>query len=709
MYAKRLILTNFGPHRKLDLTFTRGLVGIFGPNGAGKSHVVEAIPAAITNDFGRFPGVKLDNINTLAGPKDESSLYVEAEHNGHEFTLYRALRAPRGTPANSLVIGNDKPITNANEIAYALETTLGLNIDVMMRYVFIPQWAMFAFLTDRSGKRAEAYQTLCGTERAADICTAIDKMIKEEPDLFNEIVDTSDDWRTKVVQLRTASETAVKAYDAAVALELRLDVLTSYQGQIEDWNNRQSLLNQHKIESPKIATMVTAVDTAKVFLVDADKRLTTARTALNAIQATADQARIDLKDIQAVKARQAARDRLQQQLSAARTALDRIVITPRHARDGEFEELQQERAIKAAEIATDNATLRSSVCPTCKRPTTSDDLVSVTQRLKVNEARVNEITPLIAEIHRAIQSHNKSSEQRRQSEYQVETIEAQLNTYADVSTETFDEAGLKTVIANYDTARIEFDSATKAYNAAERDLAIKNAALTDQRKRVQDIADLGRAISVTREEFDIASAAVADHMKTLAQAGLLKSRLDDTLKELEGAENQLNAIVARIERGRKARRFGTDLRTIRDEIMHRQMLPRAVAQANLKDLESGINRTLGQFGDPFWVSAADDLSFDVHFPGKPAQNAERLSGGQKMMFALCFHQAVQSLFGADIGMMTLDEPTAGVDASNRIGMAEALKGLASSVRGSKQVIVITHADELAPCFDQIIQLGDVHD
>jgi len=140
--------------------------------------------------------------------------------------------------------------------------------------------------------------------------------------------------------------------------------------------------------------------------------------------------------------------------------------------------------------------------------------------------------------------------------------------------------------------------------------------------------------------------------------------------------------------------------------LHRQALPQVVAQSNLEDMEKDINDVLELFGSPFWVEATSDLSFVVHFPGEPPKAAERLSGGQKSVLAVAFRSAISSLFKSEIGLMSLDEPTAGMDDQNVSYLAEALTRYAAEVRGHRQVIMITHAEQLRNSFDQVVNLGN---
>jgi len=58
-----------------------------------------------------------------------------------------------------------------------------------------------------------------------------------------------------------------------------------------------------------------------------------------------------------------------------------------------------------------------------------------------------------------------------------------------------------------------------------------------------------------------------------------------------------------------------------------------------------------------------------------------------------------------VGLLALDEPTANLDEDNRSFLADALSSLSTKISGHRQIIMVTHADNLRGCFDQIITLG----
>ena len=136
------------------------------------------------------------------------------------------------------------------------------------------------------------------------------------------------------------------------------------------------------------------------------------------------------------------------------------------------------------------------------------------------------------------------------------------------------------------------------------------------------------------------------------------------------------------------------------EITHRDGLPTRVSQTNLAKLEGYVNDELSNFGDPFWVETGEDLQFIVHKPGEPPQTAPWLSTGWKCVLAASFWMTIVTTWGC--GMLCLDEPTANLDEDNRAFLAEALSRLTGRIRGNRQVIMVSHAEELRSSFDQVI-------
>jgi DNA repair exonuclease SbcCD ATPase subunit len=136
------------------------------------------------------------------------------------------------------------------------------------------------------------------------------------------------------------------------------------------------------------------------------------------------------------------------------------------------------------------------------------------------------------------------------------------------------------------------------------------------------------------------------------------------------------------------------------------MLPKIVAQHFLENMVDEINKTLEEFESPFLVKADDNLNFIAHkADGK--ETAARLSGGEKVILALAFRFVVNSLFAGEVGMMVLDEPTAGLDVDNMGNLARVLGQVSQLTRKrGQQLVLITHDRRLEKVFDNIINLGN---
>jgi DNA repair exonuclease SbcCD ATPase subunit len=192
--------------------------------------------------------------------------------------------------------------------------------------------------------------------------------------------------------------------------------------------------------------------------------------------------------------------------------------------------------------------------------------------------------------------------------------------------------------------------------------------------------------------------AVVNYNRACASAENLEEFIHDREEELKRVQVQL-------KRSRKARRWLQDLKDVRNEVMHRDKLPAMVHRHALQNMEDEINANLEKFNSPYFVTTDESLGFLAKFPNGTVMPANGLSGGQKVMLAMAFRLAINSLFASQVGMMILDEPTDGLDTDNRRLAADVFRTLGQLARDrGQQVIVITHDDSLMPVFDQKLVL-----
>jgi len=206
------------------------------------------------------------------------------------------------------------------------------------------------------------------------------------------------------------------------------------------------------------------------------------------------------------------------------------------------------------------------------------------------------------------------------------------------------------------------------------------------------------------EAVEAAQALIAANQLAYSSRIRLQGQRDEAGVSAAAAQDRLNRAEETARQASRNVEFSSHLGAVRD-ILHRDNLPKLVAQNYLELLEADINEILEVFGTDFRVSARDGLGFIADFPDGRSQPVPRLSGGQKVVLALAFRISVNSLFAADLGVITLDEPTAYLDDENINCLDLALARLRSlSEARGLQCILITHEKGLGHLFDHVVQL-----
>ena len=170
------------------------------------------------------------------------------------------------------------------------------------------------------------------------------------------------------------------------------------------------------------------------------------------------------------------------------------------------------------------------------------------------------------------------------------------------------------------------------------------------------------------------------------------------LKEQQAKQDVLSKRLAKLEK-------------VRDWFSY-QNGPRVLVRQVIDALTDDVNRFLGNFTAPFVVTPNDeDLGFIVEFtdgrdrPEKP-QTTEVLSGGELVQLAVAFRFAVYTMFAGKLGLLSLDEPMAFLDADNigRFGVF-LMKVREITKNMNIQVFIATHQQVVIPHMDSVIDLN----
>lgn len=712
MYIKRVIFTNFGRHRKLDLSFQRGLVGLIGPNGSGKSTITDGLYAALTNDFRRFAGVKNDNICLDADEKESSSIHLFIEHQGVNFELFRGLRSP----AKSWLKIDGQIIENATRIELELREKLGLNLKLLDTYVFVPQWEMFSFLSQTAGERAATYQMLCGTEKARDIVKAIETYLEKTPELSIEIIDISDELRSDMAKQQQAIDVAKANINDRRNQVLTAEALQGVEAMIARRTVHDSVLPRLADARVKVAALAPKLDGLEKAAKEWEDLVAETDQMVQTMEPSANRATDAISRYNNYKSTQQSLAGLDAAIADGQAKLQARedtapVLNPQ---DAKLYQLIEESTLLRQQLRQDvefvNKFENSGLteCPTCGTPT--DKLADRIDKLKIRsdqaKLKIEELDTVISDIkvQRIHVLQHQSTVETMKKNIEINRNRRQLiaASLVECPAESLEEleAILKDFVAlkdNYRSCVQQRDDASKVWQQAKQQHELYCGVAKDLEKEVADntVSDRDLAEAKRRRDLHIAATAAIEYEKKAGAAAV---------RELAKLKEELEALYARMARQQKSKQFAERLKLIK-EIMHPQALPQFVAQRNLQDMEHDINHELDNFGSPFWVEVADDLSFIAHPAGRTAHRAERLSGGQKSVLAICFRTAICGLFDTQLDMLSLDEPTAGMDDDNRRYLSEALRQYAARVRNNRQVFMITHASELRSAFDQVVDLG----
>lgn len=713
MRINEVQLKNIGPHEEFHVELTSGLIGLLGPNGAGKSTLVNSIYAALTNDYTRFSNVKADIITNNSGKK-QSYIRITGSHHNQAFELTRWLRPNK----NELVIG-DKVYTKATDINQAIEEQLGISKLVIDKYVFVNQWEMFQFLSQTDSERAKTFQYLCGTETATKIHKVCQDYVARQKGV--EIVDNS-------VELEEAIEATQQQMDhhagrgrdakkcimtdeqlasrkkllkRAAQAEEAAEMLASTEEQLGQCkHDRKKSKVRHKTITDRITQ-----DKAELAFIGSEE-LTKSREIIenwveySGLGSQVTQLEEGIAALQAKFAElvEPVKDKSQYVVEADREELVR--------RKGELEFQQKQDAKLLDDIGLDEEEEGERLCPHCQQTVTVDHIMTVQSKYNGRSAELKAIKSDLAyskQFDADSEEYRSSSNSLLDAMDKLETNleEVQVKLKRCPNQKAHDEAlAFVRKFEELEDRIVEGEEVIKTLNIriSKYDGRIETiekqlSSLEEQvRERPTDEAAVKASTRIEQHEEMVVAHKVA--VECFRDAKKNRNKLRDTLDQLK----------LRLKEKTKIRNL---LETISEagDVFHWNNLPKTVSQANLELLVDDINDNLQMFNNPFYVEADQDLTFKVYFPGKSPVKAKQLSGGQKVILAIAFRAALDRVFGHDVGMMFLDEPTAGLDADNVEFFHDALQQLAKKVHGNRQLVVITHVQELGGVFDQLVEIN----
>lgn len=705
-------LWNICQHQHLKVSFSAGLTAVVGPNGSGKTNLMTATYAGITGDFSRFELSRQGLISQFAGKAEKAGIRVVLEHGGLTAEIIRMLE-----PAlRSLVIGNEEPITAEKQIVKRIETWFGMPIKTIGQYIFVDQWQMFALLKETPAKRAEDLFRLFNLDKADACNVAIGEQLSDLA-VFCKASSATD------LDAVRASLMSSRAVLRRLEQELgKIKSIIDLQPSIEEleetiytWRKKQALLKDVDSLSDEITRYQGIANKLTASHKQTERELATHKLSLDLLHK-------QIKDIEVNASKWDTynyNESLKRNKLADLADVEAMLKTP--------EPTAPPNLIPAAELPKVKESIRTLIeklaivdnflrnitcdtahCPVCLTPSESfkDKFEEFSKSSKLDRLKLNNYRLAVKNSEQYYLCRNDYEKRRKWLVQDIEKRKADIAKLPDIPKPDVPFATMTEIEESCQlyTAQVEELETTLQKLTNEKSAAVGRFVAADD--RLQKLQTELQQITVTEEDVAYCTNTLEACRKASSRYSQLSSEISHVKKSITDKSVELEEAEEAIKFAKKLEDWKAELIAVRS-IVHRDALPKMIAQSHLDGLEDQMNESLAELGIDFRVkSKSSELAFDVIFnDGIRKLPAEALSGGEKVVFALAWRLAVNAKFSSDIGVLCLDEPTAGLDKDRldclRLAV-EQMKKMSTS-RGL-QCIIITHAEDLMPLFDNVIEL-----
>lgn len=701
---------NFCQHEDRFIEFQPGLVGIFGPNGIGKTNFMNSAYTSLTNDYRRADGNKEANVRQTAD--QEAQAYIESVwlHEGQTFTIKRGLRKVR----DSLTLAEGEPIRGEAAISSALEKILGVPLEIINEIVFASQGDdSFAFIMGTEAQRSKIFSFLSNTEKAEEIYGLVGKQRTADLPLLGEMAFDIDELSMEVSKL----DKQIREHKKQIKEHEKNMLSTAEYGQLQALANAATsyklLSSQLKNHREQLANRKTAKKQAAGLVVKLTVRLRQEKEGLEQADADYEKAEANADLWAKYDDWRNKRNRLVSRVEQLdeedpEPISDLLSVT-------DLMELSLKAQVKFNKADAFIKAFAGSVveCPTCSTPVSKlhGDLEAARRDHPKLQAELKRLEGQIKERKRFDKEHADWRLAQKERETTLKSLEKQLDDLGSErppSCERVDETELQTKMKRKKNFKQRVDDVREQLAAATQSEATATANVSNSVGEIHKLKEQLERLEIDDASASEAAKKIAAHdaadavLQYLTQA-MRGFEIDQAAKrkDLQDAKNLH-------ERTKAAKDWIGRLETIQG-VLHRENLPRIVAQSYLAAMEDDINATLELFESPFRITAGEALTLNAHFTtGKKAgvvMPAKRLSKGEKAVLALAYRVAAKTVFASQINMMSLDEPTTGLDDKNLSYLEVALARLKELTRREgSQIIMITHSQKLSRVMDQVITL-----
>lgn len=726
-------VTGWCQHNNFKALFSGRTNAIVGPNGSGKSNFFNAGVTALTGEC--VVGTIEQNIKF---DQDVAEIATGFEIQGTRGEVVRTFRGRRSVTQDpvtgldkpcrvdvrteaTLTFGNDNKLKGVKAVNARLGEILGVSRQVIADHVFVPQTDLSKMIKATGNMRMDTFlkmlpgvgvaeirsqaiaEELRRFPRETDLGPIRDGVVARQKEIIAELQRITDALVVQRKELEALDEPALNAVlaadRAAVAVNAEIRQLTAQRdrqtAEVEALRvPLQQLVQQHTamagdLNDPDVVSAVEA-----------------ARTSL----AGAAAAKRNYDELQGLKRKLA---EAEEQL-AAMTPPEPCEFT----RD-QIDELDKAIGPLQAELTSAEKTVRfirtwngqgDLICSSCQTRI-ADPKVALQTNADLARKLSAEIQPMMerrAAMWKAIDAHAYAQGKYEQNlaawKTNVDQLRQRVTGRPEVVPPTDAEiAAWSEDIRYYDAQKLEERKLSENRARKQQEFDSKASALLHTEHDLE-LALSRRVDAPSQADVVIATNLLQRAANIRTEIAGLEGQQTPMMREAPQLESQLKEIDARIERGKKLDAYSRILERAR-ELLHRDCLPKEVFSTFLAGLNYWCNSFLGQFGRPFAVTLDKNMDIECAFPSGYVSMCDRLSGGQACVLSVALRFATNRQFASKMGMLGMDEPTEYMDQANRQMMADFMKQVqVMCAESGLQTMIITHAMELLPAFDNVIEV-----
>jgi DNA repair exonuclease SbcCD ATPase subunit len=622
------------------------------------------------------------------------------------------LTAHLGKSNRSLIRGKLK-LTKAPEVLeYLQNVVLRTPFSIVNSTSIVRQGKLDAGLFDTTAKRTDAFLRMAGLSdiekkrqqladcKAAVTVSMLSFSVAEAETKLKELNEYAAKVREEQKAIPTTDKTKLDACVAAVAM-------------VEQMERASKELQAKETEEKELQAI--CID-AKHNLDLAKASHTRLRQQVNDEQAGSEQAKIRLAGLKRAQQDWLKKTQVQDNISQARRGLAELK-DPGEYTGPNAADLSAIKTELATKIEALNETVKAfnkpvACCPTCRRNCTEQEAKAILAEATKERQELHQLyldtkeslevaAKAQAEWQRSAQAYTALKERYTTLLASLLGQAEDMKDLAEPVTNEEDQQLIKDyaqLVGGFSLAQTKLNEAAELFNAANTRLAALAAAIGELRKQKEVKLDLGTVISL-----DAAKAFVAEHERSQNKLHELMGILQGTAKQLKDEEARLAKLRQQAEEAKTLTAYCDHLEFAR-AALHRDNFPSGKVKAFVDSMLVSANEYLDAMQAGFSVSYSKDDGFIAFFPqDNKHMRADRLSGGEKVTFALAFRFAVNDLH-TDTGFLILDEPTVWLDDKHIDYVISALNLVKAKLVPRVQLIIVTHDEKLAAVADSVFEV-----